>query len=99
MEDLEDYGFEYSDEDSLEDDADIENQYYSAKGTHEQFCLMSSELSSVQSWITRSLFLQLADMPTTVQDCWRMAQHAMPCMDLPLFWTWSRIEVSGVSNP
>jgi hypothetical protein len=46
MEDLEDYGFEYSDEDSIEDDADIENQYYNAKGTHEQFCLMSSFLLS-----------------------------------------------------
>lgn len=29
---MEDYGFEYSDEDPEEEDVDIENQYYNAKG-------------------------------------------------------------------
>jgi COP9 signalosome complex subunit 2 len=28
----EDYGFEYSDEENEEEDVDIENQYYNAKG-------------------------------------------------------------------
>lgn len=30
--DMEDYGFEYSDDEPEEQDVDIENQYYSAKG-------------------------------------------------------------------
>ena len=30
--DMEDYGFEYSDEEPEEEDVDIENQYYNAKG-------------------------------------------------------------------
>jgi len=29
---MEDYGFEYSDEDYGEEDVDIENQYYNSKG-------------------------------------------------------------------
>lgn len=29
---LEDYGFEYSDESQEEEDVDIENQYYNSKG-------------------------------------------------------------------
>ena len=31
--DMEDYGFEYSDEEPEEQDVDIENQYYNSKGT------------------------------------------------------------------
>ena len=31
--DMEDYGFEYSEEEQEEQDVDIENQYYNAKGT------------------------------------------------------------------
>lgn len=31
--DMEDYGFEYSDEEPEEQDVDIENQYYNTKGT------------------------------------------------------------------
>ena len=30
---MEDYGFEYSDEDYADEDVDIENQYYNSKGT------------------------------------------------------------------
>lgn len=30
---MEDYGFEYSDEEPEEQDVDIENQYYNSKGT------------------------------------------------------------------
>lgn len=30
--DMEDYGFEYSEEEQEEQDVDIENQYYNAKG-------------------------------------------------------------------
>jgi len=32
MSDMEDYGFEYSDDDYEEEDVDIENQYYNSKG-------------------------------------------------------------------
>ena len=32
MSDMEDYGFEYSDEEYGEEDVDIENQYYNSKG-------------------------------------------------------------------
>ena len=39
--DMEDYGFEYSDDDGDEQDVDIENQYYNSKG-----CLYL-----VDSWI------------------------------------------------
>ena len=31
--DMEDYGFEYSDEEPEEQDVDIENQYYNTKGS------------------------------------------------------------------
>ena len=31
--DMEDYGFEYSDEEPEEQDVDIENQYYNSKGS------------------------------------------------------------------
>lgn len=31
--DMEDYGFEYSEEEPEEQDVDIENQYYNSKGT------------------------------------------------------------------
>lgn len=31
---MEDYGFEYSDEEPEEQDVDIENQYYNSKGEH-----------------------------------------------------------------
>lgn len=31
--DMEDYGFEYSEEEAEEQDVDIENQYYNSKGT------------------------------------------------------------------
>jgi COP9 signalosome complex subunit 2 len=30
--DMEDYGFEYSDEEPEQEDVDIENQYYNSKG-------------------------------------------------------------------
>ena len=30
---MEDYGFEYSDEEQEEQDVDIENQYYNSKGS------------------------------------------------------------------
>jgi hypothetical protein len=30
---MEDYGFEYSDDEYAEEDVDIENQYYNSKGT------------------------------------------------------------------
>mmetsp|Transcript_33977 Transcript_33977/g.57073 ORF Transcript_33977/g.57073 Transcript_33977/m.57073 type:complete len:147 (-) Transcript_33977:15-455(-) len=33
--DMEDYGFEYSDEEPEEEDVDIENQYYNSKGSLE----------------------------------------------------------------
>ena len=33
--DMEDYGFEYSDEEPEEQDVDIENQYYNSKGNIE----------------------------------------------------------------
>ena len=33
--DMEDYGFEYSDEEPEEQDVDIENQYYNTKGNAE----------------------------------------------------------------
>lgn len=29
---MDDYGFEYSDDDYIEEDVDIENQYYNSKG-------------------------------------------------------------------
>lgn len=33
-----DYGFEYSDEEVVEDDVDIENQYYNSKGALRASC-------------------------------------------------------------
>ena len=38
-EELEDYGFEYSDEEQEEQDVDIENQYYNSKGKLVWHCL------------------------------------------------------------
>lgn len=34
--DMEDYGFEYSDEEPEEQDVDIENQYYNTKGVYDE---------------------------------------------------------------
>ena len=33
---MEDYGFEYSEEEPEEQDVDIENQYYNSKGMYEK---------------------------------------------------------------
>lgn len=38
--DMEDYGFEYSDEEPEEQDVDIENQYYNSKGFFLKFILL-----------------------------------------------------------
>ena len=38
--DMEDYGFEYSDEDVEEEDVDIENQYYNSKGKRAEKLLL-----------------------------------------------------------
>lgn len=38
---MEDYGFEYSDEEPEEQDVDIENQYYNSKGSFLFFFQMS----------------------------------------------------------
>jgi hypothetical protein len=35
--DMEDYGFEYSDDDTEQEDVDIENQYYNSKGAPKTF--------------------------------------------------------------
>jgi COP9 signalosome complex subunit 2 len=37
---MEDYGFEYSDEDPEEEDVDVENQYYNSKGTYGPFYIV-----------------------------------------------------------
>lgn len=37
---MEDYGFEYSDEEPEEQDVDIENQYYNSKGFFLKFMLL-----------------------------------------------------------
>lgn len=44
---MEDYGFEYSDEDQEEQDVDIENQYYNSKGNFEIYQLKTSHISLV----------------------------------------------------
>lgn len=44
--DMEDYGFEYSDEEPEEQDVDIENQYYNSKGTVGSAGLVSCSLWS-----------------------------------------------------
>jgi hypothetical protein len=38
---MEDYGFEYSDEEPEEQDVDIENQYYNSKGKYFSFFIFS----------------------------------------------------------
>lgn len=50
---MEDYGFEYSDEEQEEQDVDIENQYYNSKGISDKcyyfhlfFAFMSCEDSA-----------------------------------------------------
>lgn len=52
MSDSDDYGFEYSDDDYAEEDVDIENQYYNAKG-----CLESNDVSNALVG-----FLEILDM-------------------------------------
>lgn len=42
--DMEDYGFEYSDEDVEEEDVDIENQYYNSKGNSAKKLLLPLHL-------------------------------------------------------
>ena len=53
--DMEDYGFEYSEEEQEEQDVDIENQYYNAKGTSDWnfllfFCCSDELLDIWKSW-------------------------------------------------
>ena len=45
--DMEDYGFEYSDEEPEEQDVDIENQYYNSKGYLSMFSVIFSLCCSV----------------------------------------------------
>ena len=42
----EDYGFEYSDEEQDEEQVDVENQYYNAKGSRSPFFFLFFLLSS-----------------------------------------------------
>jgi hypothetical protein len=42
-----DYGFEYSDDEPEEEDVDIENQYYNAKGAHLTRSLLRPALASI----------------------------------------------------
>lgn len=44
--DMEDYGFEYSDEEPEEQDVDIENQYYNSKGRIPSFIVLSCNVTN-----------------------------------------------------
>jgi hypothetical protein len=54
--DMDDYGFEYSDDDYIEEDVDIENQYYNSKG-------MLVSFSSNAFWFVVNFFLILLAAP------------------------------------
>lgn len=51
--DMEDYGFEYSDEEPEEQDVDIENQYYNTKG----ICWHEATFSTTYYFTFRSFML------------------------------------------
>ena len=65
--DMEDYGFEYSDEEVEEEDVDIENQYYNSKGANNtgQLLLITQEV--------------LTDQSCNFQVCLRAALPKKPC--------------------
>lgn len=63
---MEDYGFEYSDEDPEEEDVDIENQYYNAKGTS---CKLWTELL-YDTYLARSI-------RSWKLDCWQQQSSAV----------------------
>lgn len=54
---MEDYGFEYSDDEYAEEDVDIENQYYNSKGALEYFHSISIGGSNSVIFIKLRLFL------------------------------------------
>lgn len=51
---MEDYGFEYSDEEQEEQDVDIENQYYNSKGIFNNYSYFHFFL---HLWIGESWFI------------------------------------------
>lgn len=55
--DMEDYGFEYSDEEPEEQDVDIENQYYNTKGRCWSATLLEQLNVEVEAQLTYSGFL------------------------------------------
>lgn len=74
--DMEDYGFEYSDEDYIEEDVDIENQYYNSKGI--SFCFNLFRYQSVVIF-TRFVLLCFA------QGWWRTTNCRKHWMGLSRF--------------
>lgn len=63
--DMEDYGFEYSDEEQEEQDVDIENQYYNSKGSFGLQYVFVSSISVATLILTHSLVLFLKGMVET----------------------------------
>jgi|MDSW01.2.fsa_nt_gb hypothetical protein len=68
---LEDYGFEYSDEDPDEADVDAENQYYFAKGKLSSILSMCSSLHSTE-FLGHTYFVK--------QLCWKQEVLKMHLM-------------------
>jgi len=77
----EDYGFEYSDEEQDEEQVDVENQYYTAKGTLSSktafvsslFCF-SLSLFEENEDLTNSIFFSLSLFTVSfliLQACWK----------------------------
>lgn len=80
--DMEDYGFEYSDEEVEEEHVDIENQYYNSKGTafYSNFLLRAN-----QSILEFS------------QVCLRAAIRQKPLKAFRKWSKWSQIRPNGSS--
>lgn len=70
----EDYGFEYSDEEQDEEQVDVENQYYNAKGLFRSFLSVFLLLSfSLFKSRSNELFLSFPKILLFIvfKDCWR----------------------------
>lgn len=63
---MEDYGFEYSDEEQEEQDVDIENQYYNSKGIFKSYYYFHCVL---HLWIEFGLFLWFQSLVLRIRLC------------------------------
>lgn len=75
--DMEDYGFEYSDEEPEEQDVDIENQYYNSKGIEFVLFLTLTPFSVSFFELVRGALLFLHDLVSNFLMCFTFVFNSL----------------------